>query len=109
MLKLLLLQLAERYAAARGLSISRVSTLAFSDGKVLTRISGGGDITTGRLEAAVCWFSDNWPDDVDWPLNVPRPRNDINASANLRFCGAGEMHSVDGVITLSANVIAAPP
>ncbi len=67
MLRLLLLNLSELYASARGLSISRVSTLVFSDGKVLTRISGGGDITTGRFETAICWFSDNWPEGEPWP------------------------------------------
>ncbi len=69
MLRLLLLNLSELYASARGLSISRVSTLVFADGKVLTRIAGGGDITTGRFESAICWFSNNWPDGEPWPEN----------------------------------------
>lgn len=69
MLRLLLLNLSELYASARGLSISRVSTLVFADGKVLTRIAGGGDITTSRFESAICWFSNNWPDGEPWPEN----------------------------------------
>lgn len=68
MLRLLLLNLSELYASARGLSISRVSTLVFSDGKVLTRIAGGGDITTSRFETAIGWFSNNWPDGEPWPV-----------------------------------------
>ncbi|MEN5297711.1 hypothetical protein ABE530_05070 [Brucella sp. TWI559] len=55
------------------MSISRVSTLVFADGKVLTRISNGGDLTTGRFEAAISWFSDNWPTGVDWPSEIVRP------------------------------------
>ena len=72
MLKVLLLSLARHYAGARGLSLSRVSTLVFSDGKVLARLSSGGDITTGRFEGAMHWFGSNWPDGCDWPSDIPR-------------------------------------
>lgn len=72
MLKLLLLKLAENYAGVRGLSLSRVSTLVFSDGKVLARLSSGGDITTGRFEGAIEWFGANWPDGHLWPSDVPK-------------------------------------
>lgn len=87
MLKLLLLKLSDHYAAARGLSISRVSTLVFADGKVLTRISSGGDLTTGRFEAAIVWFSDNWPAGVDWPSDIDRP---LSQSTSPDYLPSGE-------------------
>lgn len=68
-----LLMLAEAYGAGRSLSASRVSTLVFNDGKVIDRLAAGADITVGRLERAMQWFSDNWPDDLAWPDGIARP------------------------------------
>lgn len=68
-----LLTVAQLYADARKLSASRVSTIVFGDGKIISRINDGADITTRRLEGAMAWFSSNWPDDVVWPETVQRP------------------------------------
>lgn len=72
-LKERLLAVAATYASARGLSTSRVSTLAFGDGKVLDRLAGESDLTTSRFEASMWWFSANWPEGEPWPADVPRP------------------------------------
>lgn len=79
-----LLQISAAYRAARGLSVARVSYLAFGDGKVLSGLANAGrDITTRRLEAAVQWFSDNWPEHATWPEQIHRPAPRSNAlSAN---------------------------
>lgn len=68
-----LLTIATLYAETRKLSASRVSTIVFGDGKILTRIGDGADITTRRLETAMQWFSDNWPADAEWPAAIARP------------------------------------
>lgn len=68
-----LLLLCEGYAAAKGLTLSRVSTVVFNDGKVIARLKAGADITVGRLEAAVRWFDSNWPEDLPWPEGLQRP------------------------------------
>lgn len=68
-----LLTLARVYSKARDLSQSRVSTLVFNDGKVFDRLSVGKDMTTGRFETAVRWFSANWPEGADWPDEIERP------------------------------------
>lgn len=68
-----LVTVAIAYASARGLSLSRVSTIVLGDGKVLARLQSGADLTTSRFEVAMMWFSENWPDGVDWPSNVGRP------------------------------------
>lgn len=68
-----LLTVASTYAEARGLSMSRVSTLIFGDGKVLDRLAKGRDVTTGRFEGAMQWLSDNWPVGAHWPEGVDRP------------------------------------
>jgi len=67
---------AREFSSAKELSVGRVSTLVFGDGaKLAAVIAGRADLTTRRFEAALLWFSDNWPDDVSWPPDVLRPAN----------------------------------
>jgi hypothetical protein len=68
-----LLTVADAFGVSRGLSPSRVSTLAFGDGKVIARLRDGRDVTTNRYEAAMQWFSDHWPETAEWPDGVMRP------------------------------------
>lgn len=71
-----LLTVARAYCAARKLSMARVSTLVFNEGKKLEAIqSGGADLATGRFERAMNWFSENWPVETEWPTNISRPAN----------------------------------
>jgi hypothetical protein len=76
-----LLTLFEGYCASRTLSPSRVSTLVFNGGHVIERITSGGDVTTGRFEHAVQWFSANWPDGTPWPDDIPRPEPKLEEAA----------------------------
>lgn len=67
-----LLTVARAYASIAGVSLTTVSSRAFDDGKKLTAIEGGADIQVRRLDRAMQWFSDNWPEGP-WPADVPRP------------------------------------
>lgn len=69
-----LLLVARTYCQSRGLSLARVSTLVFNEGKKLEAIaSRGADLATGRFESAMLWFSENWPEGAIWPEAVERP------------------------------------
>ena len=68
-----LLALSHAYAAARGVSLSRVSTLCFNDGGKLKALEAGADIGARRLARALDWFSENWPEGAVWPEAVARP------------------------------------
>jgi hypothetical protein len=68
-----LITVADIFAAARGLSRSRVSTIVFNAGMALDRIASGRDLTTGNYERAMRWFSENWPEGAEWPCEVTRP------------------------------------
>ena len=68
-----LIAVSDIYAAHRGLSRARVSTIVFSSGMSLDRIASGRDLNTGSWERAMRWFSDNWPEGAAWPDEVPRP------------------------------------
>ena len=71
-----LIAVSDSYAAHRGLSRARISTIVFSSGMALDRIVAGRDLNTGSFERAMQWFSENWPDGAVWPDDVPRPRAD---------------------------------
>lgn len=75
-----LLTVARCFAAARSLSLSRVSTLVFNDGSKLgTLATGDADIGTRRLVRAMAWFSQNWPEGAAWPDGIDRPAEpDLN-------------------------------
>ncbi|MDF1606981.1 hypothetical protein PZ897_02195 [Hoeflea sp. YIM 152468] len=68
-----LLLLAEVYGNALGIPRKTVSSRVFSDSKKLQGLHDGADIVTGRFNAAVMWFSANWPDGAEWPEGVERP------------------------------------
>ncbi len=67
-----LLSVARKYAELENVGLSTVSSRAFDDGKKLGAIEAGADIQVRRLERAMQWFSDNWPD-ASWPAGVARP------------------------------------
>ena len=67
-----LLKVARRYGEIEGVPLSTVSSRALNDGKKLRALEEGADINVGRLERALEWFSEHWPEG-DWPSDVPRP------------------------------------
>lgn len=69
-----LLTLSGVYAGAAGVKASTVSWRVFGDAKKIDAIADGADLQTRRFEAAVQWFSDNWPIGIEWPADVERPR-----------------------------------
>lgn len=71
-----LLALADIYRQATGAQDRTVSSRVFSDGKKLSALRAGADITISRFNEAVRWFSNNWPDQADWPDDVYRPSVD---------------------------------
>lgn len=68
-----LLNLAESYAAHRGLTLSTVSTYAATDGKFFPQLKSGASCTLRRAARVLAWFSENWPADLEWPHDIARP------------------------------------
>lgn len=72
-----LVLLARAYGAAKRLSLSTISTTVLSNGLILSRMAEGeADVTTARLEGAMKWFSDNWPENTEWPKGIARPEKE---------------------------------
>lgn len=71
-----LLTVADEYSRAANVEDKTVSSRVFNDGKKLSAIRCGSDITVGRYNAALSWFAENWPDGAEWPRSVPRPASE---------------------------------
>ena len=68
---LFLLNLAKAWADHSGYTLSTVSSYAAGDSAFFSRIEQGGDCTTQRAKKVAKWFSRRWPDDLEWPKEVP--------------------------------------
>ena len=120
-LNLCLLTLAEHFSAYTGKAETTVAKHAAGHAYVFQRLRDGCSITTRRYSRVLQWFSNNWPGDLPWPLDIPRPApspdspaaqaraavapaNDLNAAgeiANLAdWCrrNAYELHDARKVI-----------
>lgn len=68
-----LLRLADVYRRATALEEVTLSHRLFADSKKLNAMRDGADITVKRFNNALLWFAANWPADVAWPDDIPRP------------------------------------
>ena len=68
-----LLRVAEIFAERNGWRVSTVSSYMGGSGDTLARLKRGHDITTRRAARFIQWFSDHWPEGLEWPSDIPRP------------------------------------
>lgn len=68
-----LVDLGQRFADARGVSLWRVGYLAADDGKFFARLQAGRTCTLRMARNVVRYLSEHWPDDQEWPADIPRP------------------------------------
>lgn len=68
-----LVVLCHLFAESTGRSISTVSRHATGSGETIARLCRGHAITTRRAERALRFLSENWPEPVAWPADIPRP------------------------------------
>lgn len=68
-----LLSVADAFQKASPVSDTTLSFRVFKDSKKLGALRAGSDITTGRFNDAMAWFSENWPEQGVWPETIPRP------------------------------------
>lgn len=69
-------KLAELFRSHKGLSLSRVSFLVRGNGQFFDVIKRPEKTFTVRTyDACIVWFGTNWPADLEWPADIPRPPN----------------------------------
>jgi len=68
-----LIRLAEAYTSERGITFATLSTYAVNDGKWLNGLQTGAGCTLRKAQRYLTYLSDNWPTELDWPRDIPRP------------------------------------
>ncbi|MDR7232798.1 hypothetical protein J2X45_003908 [Caulobacter sp. BE264] len=72
-LKRHILACAAALSAHRKQALVTISRLATGDWRFFDRIESGCSFTARKYDATMAWFSANWPEDLAWPDDVPRP------------------------------------
>ena len=67
-----LMRLGGIFAEARGIALASLGTYMVRDACFFDRVRNGR-VTVRRVERALQWLSDNWPDGCEWPADIPRP------------------------------------
>ena len=91
-----LIDLGQRCADARGISLWRVGFEVAGDGKFFIRLQAGRTCTLRSARAVVQHLSDRWPKDLEWPADIPRPSprpSDEHGSAAARAASAPSLAS----------------
>lgn len=68
-----LVDLALALAEHDGVTHWAVSMRFCGKGDFFKRRMDGSDLHTRNADRCFQWFSDNWPMDLEWPPNIPRP------------------------------------
>lgn len=68
-----LLLLSAKYGACMGLQETTLGRQCAADARFFSRIRDGKTFTIKKFDDVVLWFSDNWPNEIEWPDFVKRP------------------------------------
>jgi hypothetical protein len=69
-----ILALMNALAAHHGVTHFAISMRAFGKGDFFKNLMRpGADCRTRTAVRLLQWFTDNWPDDLEWPSDIPRP------------------------------------
>ena len=68
-----LLAACDVFRSQSGLSESRLGTVTAGNPSFYPRLAGGASCTVKLYGRVLQWFSDNWPEHLEWPPDVPRP------------------------------------
>ena len=85
-----LVTLAQGYARWRGVSLWRVGHLAANRGSFFVDLrEGRRHCQTDTYSRVLQWFSDQWPDELAWPAEAPRPESSVAQGENAAVARAG--------------------
>lgn len=68
---------ASTFAASQSISLATLGRRSAGDWRFFERVEAGATTFTARkYDEVMTWFSEHWPDGLDWPVGVPRPAFD---------------------------------
>jgi hypothetical protein len=68
-----LIQLAQIMASHTGRSEATLSNKAAGNATLFERLRDGKGCNILTAEKVLEWFAANWPEDLEWPHDMPRP------------------------------------
>lgn len=75
-----LIQLADRYGAHTGLSDMTIAKRVGSHSRLFGRLRAGHGCNVTTFNAVLGRFSSIWPEDLQWPSDIPRPKKSKEAA-----------------------------
>lgn len=78
--RIALITLADLLAAHQCVTHFAVSMRALGKGDFFKKLKDGGDCRTATASRVMLFFSDNWPADLAWPRDIPRPSKSKEAA-----------------------------
>ncbi|MCW1934090.1 hypothetical protein [Pararhodobacter zhoushanensis] len=69
-----LITLATTMAVHHGVTHYAISMRALAKGDFFSKLIAGGDCRTATAGRLMAWFDENWPADLEWPCDIPRPQ-----------------------------------
>ncbi len=76
-----LIFLADMLASHHGVTHFAISMRALGKGDFFKKLKEGGDCRTSTVAKVMTFFASNWPTDLDWPSDIPRPPPVAKAAA----------------------------
>lgn len=65
--------LSEMLSQFTGRSEATISTKIVGQARLFSRLKAGRGCNAHTYQNVMDWFSANWPADLEWPADVPRP------------------------------------
>lgn len=75
-----LLDLAAAFEAGAAVTAPTIGKRALNDNTFYARLESGAGFNIKTYDRLVGWFSENWPDDLEWPASIERPARMAEAS-----------------------------
>ncbi len=70
------------YSLRAEATAAMVGRQALNDNTFFTRLGAGANFTVRTYDRLVQWFSDRWPEGLEWPRDIERPK---------RLCSGGAL------------------
>ncbi len=100
-----LLGLCGRYSTHFDITHWRFSFLARGDGQFFRRLRGGKSCTIKTTRVVLLWFSDHWPEGLEWPSDIPHlvpSASSVSVSAQLDMEAGAAANVMKEVILMHA-------
>lgn len=75
-----LFDLAAALEAGAGVTPATIGKRALNDNTFYARLESGAGFNIKTYDRLACWFSENWPQDLEWPASIERPARLAEAS-----------------------------